>query len=89
MDTIYTALTQGKTIAERTPQEWVNYCLQKEHEVLEARETTLHDGRSIKMESLATIQKARIYWENRVKQAQQPKNQPRFGGFRVKTADMS
>lgn len=85
---IYTELTEGNSIADWSSKQWLDYCLQKEAEVMEARETTLHDGRTVKMESLPAIRRATAYWRKQVNLQKQPRSR-RFGGFRVKTADMS
>jgi len=70
-----------------TPREWVDYCLKIEYEIMQAKSTTLHDGRSMQMEDLVEVQKARGYWLRQVAiEDDAKKGRRRIGGLRFKTA---
>lgn len=74
--------------ADRTPQDWIDFYLQIESDVLEGKQVTFDSGRIVLMEDLAQIRKGRHEWERKLN-ASKRKTRQTLGGFRYKTADMS
>ena len=77
--------------AERTAQQWVDYYLQIENDVLAGKDVTFDGGRRVVLENLAEIRKARYEWERRAKLQKTASCGKSFGcgGLTYKTADMS
>lgn len=75
--------------AQRTAQQWVDYYLQIENDVLAGKDVSFNDGRRVVMEDLKEIRKARADWERRVKIQAAGKAPHNFGGLSYKTADLT
>ena len=73
---------------DRTPQQWVDFYLQVESDVASGKSRSLN-GRSIQLEDLAEIRKAREDWEKRVLSSKASSTAKRIGGLRYKTAAMN
>jgi len=85
---MYPEPTQVIPAAQRTPQQWVEYYLQAENDVLQGKTVTLGDGNTISLEGLDVIRKARADWERRAA-IQASRGMQNFGGFRYRTPDMT
>lgn len=75
--------------AERTAQQWVDYYLQIENDLLAGRDVTFDNGRRVVMEDLDKVRKGRAEWERRAKLEKMGPRGNTFGGFTYKTADLS
>ena len=74
--------------ADRTAQDWVNYYLGIEDQVAAGKEVKFDDGRTVVMEDLSQIRRARADWERRANQVKR-RGRNNFGGLHYKTADLS
>lgn len=75
-------------VADRSPQDWVDYYLSIEDQVLGGKDVKFDDGRTVVMEDLSQIRRARGEWERRVNQKKR-RGRNNFGGLHYKTADLS
>lgn len=88
---MYPEPTQVIPAAERTAQQWVDYYLQIENDLLAGKEVSFDDGRRVVMENLADVRKGRYEWERRAKLEARSGCGQAFGcgGLTYRTADLS